>query len=276
MFVPKDDSLGIHLQEDRFLEREIWDVANTPEEAFPLLLNFHPLVIYRFQVLKQADVVLAQFLRGSEFTAEEKRADFEYYDPITTGDSSLSAVVLSIIAAEVGYQRAALDYFRTGLFVDLADLHGNTSNGVHIASAGGVWNALVHGFGGMRQEGGRISFDPRLPEAWPELTFPLTVRGSRFRTRLVRDRIEFTLEEGEEIEVSVRGALVAVTAAVSCSRLVLGDHPDFTVDLGAAPTVVWLPLFALCAWIVWMMHRALIVRRTARGDLSDPAPDPRS
>ena len=141
-------------------------------EAFPLLLNFHPLVIYRFQVLKQADVVLALFLRGSEFTAEEKRADFEYYDPITTGDSSLSAVVQSIMAAEVGHQTAALDYFRAGLFVDLGDLHHNTSDGVHIASAGGVWNALVHGFGGMRHDEGRISFDPRLPADWPELELP--------------------------------------------------------------------------------------------------------
>ncbi|MGP9537724.1 glycoside hydrolase family 65 protein [Brachybacterium sp. AOP43-C2-M15] len=212
MHVAKDESLGIHLQEDRFLEREIWDLSSTPDEVFPLLLNFHPLVIYRFQVLKQADVVLALFLRGSEFTAEEKRADFEYYDPITTGDSSLSAVVQSIMAAEVGHQAAALDYFRAGLFVDLGNLHHNTGDGVHIASAGGVWNALVHGFGGMRHDDGRISFDPRLPADWPELSFPLTVRGSRFRVRLVRDEISFTLEHGDATEVTVRGETVAVTA----------------------------------------------------------------
>lgn len=213
MFIAKDGTHGIHLQEDRFLEREVWDISATPADAFPLLLNFHPLVIYRFQVLKQADVVLALFLRGSEFTAEEKRADFEYYDPITTGDSSLSAVVQSIMAAEVGHQKAALDYFRAGLFVDLGDLHHNTADGVHIASAGGVWNALVHGFGGMRHEDGAISFDPRLPADWPELTFPLTVRGSRFRVRLLREEITFTLESGSEIDVVVRGERVTVTSA---------------------------------------------------------------
>ena len=211
MHVAKDETLGIHLQEDRFLEREIWDLSQTPDEAFPLLLNFHPLVIYRFQVLKQADVVLALFLRGSEFTDQEKRADFEYYDPITTGDSSLSAVVQSIMAAEVGHQQAALDYFRAGLFVDLGNLHHNTADGVHIASAGGVWNALVHGFGGMRHDAGAISFDPRLPADWPELAFPLTVRGSRFRVRLVREEISFTLETGEEIEVTVRGERVTIS-----------------------------------------------------------------
>ena len=212
MRVSKDPSLGIHLQEDRFLERELWDLSRTPDETFPLLLHYHPLVIYRFQVLKQADVVLAQFLRGSEFTAEEKRRDFEYYDPLTTGDSSLSAVVQSIMAAEVGHQKAAMDYFQAGLFVDLGDLHHNTADGVHIASAGGVWTALVAGFGGMRHEHGEVSFDPRLPKDWPELCFPLTVRGSRFRVRLVRDAITFTLEEGEELEVSVRGEKVVVTA----------------------------------------------------------------
>lgn len=206
-----DESFGIHPQDDSFLEKEVWDINGTPEEAFPLLLNFHPLVIYRYQVLKQADVVLALFLMSSDFTAEEKRADFEYYDPITTGDSSLSAVVQSIIAAEVGHQKAALDYFRSGLFVDVADLHGNTADGVHIASCGGVWNALVHGFGGMRHDHGKLRFDPRLPESWDQLRFPLTVRGSRFRVDLSRTEVTFTLETGEELEVEVRGESVRIT-----------------------------------------------------------------
>lgn len=211
MVIPFDETLGIHPQDDRFLDRELWDLPGTPEEAFPLLLHYHPLVIYRFQVLKQADVVLALFLRGSDFTAAEKLADFEYYDPITTGDSTLSAVVQSIIAAEVGHQEAALEYFRDGLYVDLANLHDNTSDGVHIASAGGVWNCLVHGFGGMRHEDGEISFDPRLPAAWPSLEFPLTVRGSRFRVTLRREAIRFTLETGDELEVTVRGKRVRIT-----------------------------------------------------------------
>src|SRR5690625_6733995 len=95
-----NETLEINLQEYLLLSREVWYLSSTTPEAFPLLLNFHPLVIYRFQVLKQADVVLALFLRGSEFTDAEKRADFEYYDPLTSGDSSLSAVVQSIMAAE--------------------------------------------------------------------------------------------------------------------------------------------------------------------------------
>ena len=143
-------------------------------------------MIYRFQVLKQADVVLALFLQGDHFSYEQKRDNFEYYDPITTGDSTLSGVVQSIIAAEVGYRDLALRYFYNALFVDLADLHGNTSDGVHVASTGGVWNILAYGFGGMRDYNGTITFDPRLPESWAGLTFQITLRGTRVKVDLTR------------------------------------------------------------------------------------------
>ena len=205
MLIPFDETFGIHPQDEKFLFSELWDLENTPADKFPLLLHFHPLVIYRFQVLKQADVVLALFLQGDQFTLAQKRADFEYYDPITTGDSTLSGVVQSVIAAEGGYQDMAMQYFLTGLYVDLADLHANSRDGVHIASTGGVWNALVFGFGGLRDYHGDISFDPRLPKDWEYLRFPLQIRGSRLRVMLERDAIFFEVETGGPVEVSVRG-----------------------------------------------------------------------
>ena len=205
MKIPFDERLGIHPQDDAFVLKELWDLQNTPPERYPLLLNYHPLVIYRFQVLKQADVVLALFLRSSEFTMEAKRADFEYYDPITTGDSSLSAVMQSIMAAEVGHQDMALDYFLQGLFVDIGDTHHNTADGVHIASAAGVWRSLVSGFGGVRDDEELLNFDPRLPRSWREMSFPLTVRGSRFSVHLTRRAISFTLETGDPVRLRVRG-----------------------------------------------------------------------
>ncbi|MEP7088733.1 MAG: glycosyl hydrolase family 65 protein, partial [Nocardioidaceae bacterium] len=210
MFVPFEEHLGIHPQDTHFLDREVWDLAATPPENRPLLLHYHPLVIYRFQVIKQADVVLALFLRGKSFTDEAKRASFEYYDPITTGDSTLSAVVQSIIAAEVGYHELALRYFHQALFVDLADLHSNASDGVHVASAGGVWSALVYGLGGFRDEGGAWTVDPRLPEQWTALTYRLTLRGTRLRVRVEPEQVTMTVEDGGQVEVSVRGKLVAV------------------------------------------------------------------
>ena len=196
MHIPFDEGLEIHPQDDFFLDREVWDLSRTPEELRPLLLHYHPLVIYRFQVLKQADVVLALFLHGDRFTAEEKRKDFEYYDPITTGDSTLSAVVQSIVAAEVGYHRGAYDYFLQALYVDLANLHDNTVDGLHVASTGGVWAALVNGFGGMRDHGGRLRFDPRLPDGWDSLAFRITWRGTRMKVTLTASELRLERRAG--------------------------------------------------------------------------------
>ncbi|HJB64377.1 MAG TPA: glycoside hydrolase family 65 protein [Candidatus Microbacterium pullistercoris] len=205
--IPYSAEAGIHPQDALFLERELWDLENTSDEHRPLLLHFHPLVIYRFQVLKQADVVLAEFLQGNAFTEAEKLADFEYYDPLTTGDSTLSGVAQAVMAAEVGYQELALEYFEHSLFVDLADLHRNTADGVHIAAAGGVWTALVSGFGGMRDHGGELSFDPRLPAAWPELSFPLTWRGTRIDVTVRPAELEIGARagEGKPVAFAVRG-----------------------------------------------------------------------
>jgi alpha,alpha-trehalose phosphorylase len=214
MHIPFDAQLGVHPQDSAFLEKELWDLEHTPDNHLPLLLHYHPLVIYRFQVLKQADVVLALYLQGDRFSTEEKLADFEYYDPLTTGDSTLSAVVQSIIASEVGYHELALRYFRSALFVDLADLHHNAADGVHVASTGGVWAGLVSGFGGFRDHNGRFAFDPRLPDGWDRLTFRLTLRGTRIRVDLTAEAIRFTVEVGEAdavVPLEVRGERLEVT-----------------------------------------------------------------
>jgi alpha,alpha-trehalose phosphorylase len=228
MHVPFDASLGIHPQDAQFLEKELWDLEITPASRRPLLLHYHPLVIYRFQVLKQVDVVLALLLQGDEFTLEEKLRNFEYYDPLTTGDSTLSAVVQSIIAAEVGYARLALQYFFSALYVDLADLHHNTPDGVHVASTGGTWNALVYGFGGMRDWRGRYTFDPRLPEEWERLEFRMTLRRSRIRVEVRRSTITFTLEEGDGAEVEVRGRRVVIRPGEPTVVALEGQGPVLT------------------------------------------------
>ncbi len=231
MHIPFSPSLGIHPQDHVFLEREVWDLENTPADKRPLLLHFHPLVIYRYQVLKQADVVLALFLQGNHFSPEDKLADFEYYDPLTTGDSTLSAVVQSILAAEVGYQDLALDYFRQSIFVDLADLHHNASDGVHVASAGGVWTALVSGFGGMRDHFGELSFDPRLPAAWPSLEFTLHWHGTPLTVAVTRDELRVAAGEGDPVGFSVRGV-----------GYVVGEGEEVVVPLdGQGPVIAGRP-----------------------------------
>lgn len=237
MYIPYDEQLGLHPQDDDFLGREVWDLENTPAENFPLLLHYHPLVIYRFQVLKQADVVLAEFLHGELFTPAEKRDDFEYYDRITTGDSTLSAVVQSIVAAEIGYASMAMDYFLEGLYVDLTDLHGNTSDGVHIASAGGVWNALVHGFGGMRDYYGELTFDPRLPHGWDELSYKLQIRQNKLSVHVRQDEMELQLLSGEGMQVQVRGQRVRLQEGESVVVPLDGQGLDLPPLRGPHPAM---------------------------------------
>lgn len=237
MEIPFDPHRGIHPQDAQFLDKELWDLDSTPESKRPLLLHYHPLVIYRFQVLKQADVVLALFLQGDEFTPAEKRRDFEYYDALTTGDSTLSAVVQSIIAAEVGHHKLARDYFLSSLFVDLADLHHNTSDGVHVASTGGIWSALAFGFGGMRDHSGRITFNPRLPDDWERLSYRMTIKGSRMRVDVTQRDITFTIEEGTSVTVHVHHERVEVeygtpvTVALANQGPRLESAPPTTSDL---------------------------------------------
>lgn len=226
MYVPFDAERGINPQDDTFLAKEVWDFAATPSDHYPLLLHYHPLVIYRHQVIKQADVVLAMVLLGDEFSIEQKRRNFDYYDPLTTGDSSLSACVQSILAAEIGYEELATDYFRYALLMDLADVSGNVVDGVHIASTGGVWMALTYGFAGMRDHGGALSFEPRLPSDWSGLSFPLRFRGRSLHVSLEPGRIGLALEEGEELVVGVCGEPVTLVVGSPVSRDVPGGWID--------------------------------------------------
>jgi alpha,alpha-trehalose phosphorylase len=211
MYLPVDPETGIHPQDDTFLDRERWDMAHTPPEKYPLLLHFHPLTIYRHQVLKQADVVMAMFLLGHFFDRDEKRRNFDYYDPLTTRDSSLSSCIQSIVASELGYGRKALEYFLDAALVDLADIGGNVVDGVHVASAGGVWMALVNGFGGFRDHDGRFTFRPRLPEELSGLRYSLCIRGQRLRVHHRQERTRYELEGERALEIEHEGKPVRLS-----------------------------------------------------------------
>ena len=199
MFVPFDKKLGIHPQDDGFLDREKWDFENRPKERYPLLLHYHPLVIYRHAVIKQADVVLAMFLLGDEFSLEQKKRNFDFYDPLTTGDSSLSASIQSIIAFEVGYNEKAFEYGSYALMMDLADVGGNVKDGLHIASMGGTWMAVVYGIAGMRDYDGVLTFRPRVRRKGMRVSFPLTIRDRRLRVEIGPDAVVYTLAAGDDL-----------------------------------------------------------------------------
>jgi len=190
MYVPYDEKLKIIPQDDSFLHKQPWDFQNTPAERYPLLLFYHPLEIYRKQVIKQADVVLAMFLLGDAFSPEAKKHNFDFYDPLTTGDSSLSSCVEAIIAAQTGDSEKAFRYGIAALLMDLADVGGNVKDGCHIASMGGTWMMLTYGFGGMQDNDGKLSFWPRRPpEGNGMLRFPLTYRGQLLEVEINLDKV---------------------------------------------------------------------------------------
>ncbi len=212
MYLPFDQRLGIHLQHDGFLDQEVWNFDNTPADKYPLLLHFHPLVIYRHQVIKQADIVLAMFLLGHEFSQEQKRRNFEYYDPLTTGDSSLSVCIQSILAAEIGRMDQAIDYARYATLMDLADVAGNVKDGCHIASMGGTWMVLIYGFAGLRDSDGGFSFHPRLPKTARRMRFALRLNNQRLEIEITQEKSTYLLREGTTLTIEHQGTSIDLEA----------------------------------------------------------------
>src|SRR5262249_30570509 len=214
MYVPFDSTTGIYPQDDSFLDREPWDFKNTPKDRYPLLLFYHPLNIYRHQVIKQADVLLAMFLLSHEFSLEAKKQNFEFYDPLTTGDSSLSSCMEAIVALEIGDFDKAVNYARAALLMDLADVGGNVKDGCNIESMGGTWNVLTYGFGGLRDYDGTLSFRPqRPPEPESTLRFPLTYRGRTLDVEINPDSTTYSLREGESLTIRHEDEEIVLTRA---------------------------------------------------------------
>jgi alpha,alpha-trehalose phosphorylase len=215
MVIPYDHRLGVHPQSEGFTDHARWDFAATTPEQYPLLLHFPYFDLYRKQVVKQADLVLAMHLRGEAFTPDQKARNFDYYEPLTVRDSSLSASTQAVMAAEVGHLDLAHDYLGEAALMDLGDLEHNTADGLHIASLAGTWTALIAGFGGLRAATtGRIAFAPRLPGGISRLRFRIRYRGRRLQVTVRADTATYELLDGAPLEVTHHGR-----------AFVLGDTP---------------------------------------------------
>jgi alpha,alpha-trehalose phosphorylase len=202
--IPFDSERRVHEQDRGFTDREAWDFEEAlAEHRYPLLLNVPYFQIYRKQVIKQADLVLALHLFGDSFTAEEKARAFEYYERVTVRDSSLSACTQAIVAAEVGHLDLAADYLAEAAMMDLRDLEHNTRDGLHIASLAGTWLGVVAGFGGMRDHGGRLSFCPQLAPGWTRLCFRMIWQGARILVEVNADGVTYSQTEGPDEGVEV-------------------------------------------------------------------------
>jgi alpha,alpha-trehalose phosphorylase len=220
IFVPYDEKLGVHPQAEAFTEHQPWDFASTAPDQYPLLLHFPYFDLYRKQVVKQADLVLALHLRGDAFSAEAKARDFAYYEALTVRDSSLSACTQAVVAVEVGHLELAYDYFGEAALIDLDNLEHNTRDGLHIASLAGAWIVAVAGFGGMRDHDGALTFAPRLPQRLNRLAFGLCFRGRRLKVEVDQRQARYSLRQGEPLQIAHHGETFDVTAAEAVTRTI--------------------------------------------------------
>jgi alpha,alpha-trehalose phosphorylase len=211
MVIPYDHTLGVHPQAEGFTSHQAWDFAATKPDCYPLLLHYPYFDLYRKQVVKQADLVLAMHLRGEAFTEEQKAANFAYYERLTVRDSSLSACTQAIMAAETGHLRLAYDYLAEAALMDLDDLERNTCDGLHVACLAGTWMALVAGLAGMRERDGSLSFAPRLPEDLTRLAFGVVFRGRHLHVAATHGMTSYQLTDGDALKIFHFGEATTVS-----------------------------------------------------------------
>jgi alpha,alpha-trehalose phosphorylase len=237
MHIPYDERLEVHPQAEGFTRHQRWDFDHTTPEQYPLLLHFAYFDLYRKQVVKQADLVLAMVMRWDAFTPEQKLRNFDYYEALTVRDSSLSACTQAVMAAEVGHLDLAFDYLGEAALMDLRDLENNTRDGLHIASLAGTWVALVMGFGGLRHYDGTVSMKPRLPTGISRLAFTLLLRGRHLRVEVTQENATYTMPEGEPLEIMHHGEKVTLSAGKPQVRPIkpVPDRPRPSQPRGREP-----------------------------------------
>lgn len=218
MAVPRDPLTGLTEQSAGYLRREVWDFDAWDAKQYPLDDNAPYEALYRHQVVKQADLVLALYLAGDAFTADQKRRDFDHYETLTVRDSSLSAPAQAVVAAEVGHLDLAYAYTRETALIDLDDLHGSAADGLHVAALAGAWTALVAGFGGLREVDGRLHLRPRLPRRLTRLRFRVAWRGSLVEVEVLPGTATYRLVHGPAIELVHDGDPVRLAAPEPVQR----------------------------------------------------------
>ncbi len=217
VYLPYSEERQINEQDDSAFQKPVWPFETTPKQNYPLLLHYHPLNIYRYQVNKQADTLLADYLFMDLPHAQLKR-EYAYYEAITTHDSSLSRSIFSVLAAQLNDTKKATDYFMDTAQMDLVDLQGNASDGLHVANLGGSWLSIATGFGGIQFKDQCLHIDNHLPTAWPALTIRFCYRGRLLAVRYTHESTDVALIKGEPVELMVNGKRQQITTAERSSH----------------------------------------------------------
>jgi maltose phosphorylase len=211
MIIPRDPQTGIYEQHEGFFEVPHIDVDAIPVEDFPLYFNWSYDRIYRFDMIKQPDVLMFMFLYNQSFSLAEKQANYDYYEPRCIHESSLSPSVHSILASELGLDREAFDFFRFATRIDLDNYNRNSGAGIHTTSIAAAWMNIVYGFGGMRSDGEMLSFNPTIPEHWTSYSFQVLYRGSTIRMEVSNHSAQIRVVDGQPIAILIQGLVREAT-----------------------------------------------------------------
>lgn len=237
MAIPYDAKLGVHLQDEDFGRHQSFDFESTGADQYPLLLHVPYFELYRRQVVKQPDLVLAMLLCPDAFTTEEKLRNFAYYEALTVRDSSLSAGTQAVIAAELGDVQLAYDYLAEAALLDHHDTARNTADGLHLAALAGGWTAVIAGLAGARERHGRLSFAPRLPAPLSRIAFPLAFRGRALRVEITSDQAGYELLDGAPLRIEHWGSPLMLDTDHPQSATIppAAESPAFRQPAGRAP-----------------------------------------
>ncbi|AWV34996.1 glycoside hydrolase family 65 protein [Paenibacillus odorifer] len=221
MRIPVDEVTGVYEEHDGFFDMPHIDIHSIPVTEFPLYSNWSYDRLYRYDMIKQPDVLMFMFLYSGQFSKEAKLANYEYYEPRCIHESSLSPSIHSILASEIGKPEEAYSFFEFATRLDLDNYNRNTREGLHTTSIAAAWMNIVYGFGGMRSDGARLSFQPTLPERWDEYSFQVLYEGVLLRIVIDKKSVTITAVNGGSTEIIVYGQSITVDA--SGKTLPLGE-----------------------------------------------------
>lgn len=205
MKIPYDDETGIYEEHDGFFDMPHLDIHSIPVTEFPLYSHWSYDRLYRYDMIKQPDVLMFMFLYSGEFSVEAKRANYDYYETRCIHESSLSPSIHSILAAEIGRPAEAYKFFEFATRLDLDNYNRNTREGLHTTSIAAAWMNIVYGFGGMRSDGDKLIFNPTIPERWSQYSFPITYQGTELAVDVNQQRVKISVRSGDSASIHVYG-----------------------------------------------------------------------
>jgi maltose phosphorylase len=210
MYLPFNQELGVFVQHDTFLDKDLMTVDQLSPEDRPLNQKWSWDKILRSCFIKQADVLQGLYFLNHEYSLEEKRRNFDFYEPMTVHESSLSPCIHSILAAELGMEEKAYEMYNRTARLDLDNYNNDTEDGLHITSMTGSWLAIVQGFAGMRTANETLSFAPFIPSTWEQYNFKIVYRGHTIKVEVTKDKVTIS-QEGEELSLVLYGENIQIS-----------------------------------------------------------------